>query len=205
MLMPLTSVKAIKKSCCISFWSSWTDKCNGATDDANTGITWPKTSCLTLFQSYWPNKLVPLTVASVSCKTYNATNCITWWKESCNALSQLSLPNEENQTIYDVVSITWEQCWYWWYHMTKRSCFTYFDYCDLMNVMVPLTTPLASQVCLDIVSTCQDMCKISHSLDFPYNSWMYSHNRILVWKQTSFHPLLWTSSGLRTTQHSCNL
>ena len=35
---------------------------------------------------------------------------------------------------------------------------------------------------------------------------MYSHNKTLDWlKKKSFHTLLQTSSGLRTTQHSCNV
>ena len=46
-----------------------------------------------------------------------------------------------------------------WYHMNKESCFTTFDYCDLVNAMVPLAsirTPETFRHCLDVVSTCLD-------------------------------------------------
>ena len=35
------SVKWLNKSCCISFWSSWTNKCSGAIDDA-ISVKWCK-------------------------------------------------------------------------------------------------------------------------------------------------------------------
>ena len=58
----VNSVKWLKKSCCISFQSSLTNKATmllmipSVPCDANTGITSPKKSCFTLFQLSWLDK-----------------------------------------------------------------------------------------------------------------------------------------------------
>ena len=78
--------------------------------DSNTGITWPKIIL----------QLASVILTKQSCVIGNAisvmwctgANSITWPEDSCDTLFQLSSPNEQNGAIYDVVSITWLQCWY---------------------------------------------------------------------------------------------
>ena len=71
------------------------------------------------------NKMVPLTMPSVSCHT----------------LFQLFPPNEQNCATDD--AITLKKCWCQWHPMTRSLILSQFDQCDLINAM---TTVLASQI-----------------------------------------------------------
>ena len=91
------------------------------------------------------DKMVLLTVPSVSYDACTGANSILWPKESCHTLFQLGSPNEQNDAIDDAVSITWQHCWFYWHHMTEKTRFTSFDHYPLINAVVSLTTPLTSQ------------------------------------------------------------
>ena len=97
-----------EKSCCISFWSSWPNKCNGCMDDAISIMCcqhWyhmTQRSCCTLFQSTWPNTkcccwqcyqcLVMLTLMP------KASHDKTWAKMSCH-----TLPTEDYHSVGFIV------------------------------------------------------------------------------------------------------
>ena len=120
----------LKKSCCISFWSSWTNKCNDGIDDAisvmschtNTCLAWQKCH-VAPYSNHLDlrNKILSLTMPSVSCKAPMASH------DQKNPTTPFLIisPNEENDSTDDTVSITWQHCWYQWHHMTDSN-FTSF-------------------------------------------------------------------------------
>ena len=69
------------------------------------------------------NKMALLTMPSVSCDACTGVNSFTWPKESCHTLIQLSSSNKLNAAIDGAVSITWQQFWYFWHHMTGNVIF----------------------------------------------------------------------------------
>ena len=74
-----------KNSCCISFQTSWTIKeavllmMQSLPCDASVGITWPESHVWACFNHFdLANKMVSLTVLSVSCDAVTGANSITW-------------------------------------------------------------------------------------------------------------------------------
>ena len=114
-----TKVKWLKKSYCISLNHLGLTNtlvplmmpsvlCN-----AKTGIPSQKSHVALCFSHlHLIKKIVPLTISSVGCDANTGAKNITWLREPCHTLFELSSPNEQNGAINDVVSITWQQCWY---------------------------------------------------------------------------------------------
>ena len=154
-----SNVKWLNKSCWISFWSSWINKCSGVIDDVISvmwviiGITWPKKVMLGLNFNHLKltNKMVPLTVPSVSCHT-GLMQTASHDQKSHHTLFHLASPNEQNNAIDDAVSIIWQQGWYQWKHLTKKWCFTSFWslWCYECNGAIDNIIGIP-KICLDIV------------------------------------------------------
>ena len=127
----VSSVRWLNKSSCISFWSSWANKwkwcywwCHQCYVKS-TPASFDQISYVGPHFSYLDleNKIVPLTMPTVSCDAHTDSNTFTWPKDWCHTLFQLSLPDEQNDVIYAAVSIMWQQCWYQWNHMTEKVMF----------------------------------------------------------------------------------
>ena len=85
-----------------------------------SGITWPKESCYTSFQSSWPQECDGGTDDAVGIIWHQSpANGITWPKTSCCISFQSSWPKEWNCTLDDAFGIIWHQCMCQWHHMTK--------------------------------------------------------------------------------------
>ena len=92
----------ITKSCYISFWSSWTNKCRGTIDDAISVMIWQhwhhmtKKVMLPCFNHLDQTKIMKsLGVPSVLCDAHTDANSTTWPKESCQMLFQLTSHDEK--------------------------------------------------------------------------------------------------------------
>ena len=120
-----------QKSCCISFWLSWPNKCRGANDNAISSM-WCKNQCqwhhmthrvmLHWFGSSWHNKCSGTTGSAIS-----FTCCQCWWKwhnmtkKWCCILFGSSWSNEcSGEKIDGTSGIMWCQCQWQWHHLTRN-------------------------------------------------------------------------------------
>ena len=114
--------------------------------DVNTGITWPKSHVWPYFNHpKLTNKLEPLTVPLVSCdvglvptasldQKDHVIPCFNYVQLMNNIVPLIILLTLHNNDIC-INDLT----------CLKKSSFTLVDHCDLLNAMVPLTTPLEPQ------------------------------------------------------------
>ena len=89
--------------------------------DTNTGMTWPKRACYTCLNHLdLANKRVPLTMLSLSCDACIGASNITGPRVIATPCFSCFFPNEQNDTIHNAVSITWQQSWYYWNQRTEK-------------------------------------------------------------------------------------
>ena len=92
-----------------NWWYHWNH------DADATGITWPKMSCCTSFQSYWPKELM-ISLAPLDASA--SANGIRQPKRSCCMSFWSSWCKECNGTTDSAVGMIW--CQHQWHYMTNK-------------------------------------------------------------------------------------